>query len=85
MLPYVQITVPTGKIFDRLVCLELRTHEREWWNLLSIMLDSSPKLQILKLADVSNFISQLSFFCFTFKYFVNLDDINCIVFSAICG
>ncbi|KAG7560197.1 FBD domain [Arabidopsis thaliana x Arabidopsis arenosa] len=46
-----EIKVPTGKIFDQLVCLELLTHEREWWNLLSIMLDSSPKLQILKLTD----------------------------------
>ncbi|KAG7560168.1 F-box domain [Arabidopsis thaliana x Arabidopsis arenosa] len=50
-----------GKIFDQLVYLELRTHETEWWNLLSIMLDSSPKLQILKLTDVSNFTSQLRF------------------------
>ncbi|XP_020879881.1 F-box/FBD/LRR-repeat protein At2g04230-like isoform X2 [Arabidopsis lyrata subsp. lyrata] len=41
-----------GEIFDQLVYLELRTHETEWWNLLSIMLDSSPKLQILKLTDV---------------------------------
>ncbi|KAG7560167.1 F-box domain [Arabidopsis thaliana x Arabidopsis arenosa] len=41
-----------GKIFDQLVYLELRTHETEWWNLLSIMLDSSPKLQILKLTDL---------------------------------
>ncbi|EOA23999.1 hypothetical protein CARUB_v10017214mg [Capsella rubella] len=47
-----EVKVPTGKIFHRLVCLELRTYEREWWNLLSIMLDSSPKLQILKLTDV---------------------------------
>ncbi|KAG7565008.1 F-box domain [Arabidopsis suecica] len=46
-----EIKVPTGKSFDQLVCLELLTHEREWWNLLSIMLDSSPKLQILKLTD----------------------------------
>ncbi|AEC05809.1 FBD, F-box and Leucine Rich Repeat domains containing protein [Arabidopsis thaliana] len=47
-----EVKVPTGKIFDQLGCLELLTHEREWWNLLSIMLDSSPKLQILKLTDV---------------------------------
>ncbi|KAL1217289.1 F-box/FBD/LRR-repeat protein [Cardamine amara subsp. amara] len=47
-----EITVPTGKIFHQLVCLELRTHEKEWWNLLSIMLDTSPKLQILKLTDL---------------------------------
>ncbi|CAA0357175.1 unnamed protein product [Arabidopsis thaliana] len=47
-----EVKFPTGKIFDQLVCLELLTYEREWWNLLSIMLDSSPKLQILKLTDV---------------------------------
>ncbi|CAL9247104.1 unnamed protein product [Arabidopsis halleri] len=41
-----------GEIFDQLVYLELRTHETEWWNLLSIMLGSSPKLQILKLTDL---------------------------------
>ncbi|KFK33615.1 hypothetical protein AALP_AA5G036900 [Arabis alpina] len=29
--------------------LELSTHKVEWWNLLLVMLDSSPKLQVLKL------------------------------------
>ncbi|XP_010503551.1 PREDICTED: F-box/FBD/LRR-repeat protein At2g04230-like [Camelina sativa] len=47
-----EIKVPTGKIFDQLIFLELLTNEIEWWKLLSIMLCSSPKLQILKLTDV---------------------------------
>ncbi|XP_010507323.1 PREDICTED: FBD-associated F-box protein At3g49020-like [Camelina sativa] len=42
---------PTGKIFYQLLSLELHTKEDEWWHLLSLMLDSSPKLQILKLID----------------------------------
>ncbi|CAL9246610.1 unnamed protein product, partial [Arabidopsis halleri] len=40
---------PTGAIFNQLVYLELSTHKAKWWNLLTIMLDSSPKLQVLKL------------------------------------
>ncbi|CAL9247106.1 unnamed protein product [Arabidopsis halleri] len=48
-----QIKYPVGKIFYQLLSLEIHTDEEEWWNLLSLMLDSSPKLQILKLIDVS--------------------------------
>ncbi|XP_023638292.1 F-box/LRR-repeat protein At3g26922 isoform X1 [Capsella rubella] len=44
-----EIKFPTGSIFYQLVSLELYTHKPEWWNLLVLMLDSSPKLQILKL------------------------------------
>ncbi|KAJ4897516.1 FBD-associated F-box protein [Raphanus sativus] len=44
-----QIKYPTGSIFCQLVSLELCTGKKEWWNLLARMLDSSPKLQILKL------------------------------------
>jgi len=62
-LPHAQIKFPTGKVFDQLVYLDVLTKEREWWNLLSRMLESSPKLQILKLTGVSKFISQL---CFSF-------------------
>ncbi|XP_010426406.1 PREDICTED: FBD-associated F-box protein At3g49020-like isoform X2 [Camelina sativa] len=45
------IKYPTGKVFYQLLSLELYTTEEEWCNLLSLMLDSSPKLQILKLRD----------------------------------
>ncbi|XP_020881212.1 F-box/FBD/LRR-repeat protein At3g52680-like [Arabidopsis lyrata subsp. lyrata] len=44
-----EIKCPTGAIFYQLVYLELCTHKAKWWNLLTIMLDSSPKLQVLKL------------------------------------
>ncbi|XP_019085580.1 PREDICTED: F-box/FBD/LRR-repeat protein At3g52680-like [Camelina sativa] len=46
-----EIKCPTGAIFYQLVYLEMYTREAEWWNLLTIMLDSSPKLQVLKLID----------------------------------
>ncbi|XP_020881406.1 F-box/LRR-repeat protein At3g26922-like [Arabidopsis lyrata subsp. lyrata] len=44
-----EIKYPTGRIFYQLVSLELYTNKAEWWNLLVLMLDSSPKLQVLKL------------------------------------
>ncbi|CAF1862801.1 unnamed protein product [Brassica oleracea var. botrytis] len=44
-----EIKCPTGSIFYQLVSLELHINEINGWNLLSFMLDSSPKLQILKL------------------------------------
>ncbi|KFK34517.1 hypothetical protein AALP_AA5G155900 [Arabis alpina] len=46
-----EITYLTGTIFYRLVCLEMYTCENEWWNLLTPMLENSPKLQVLKLVD----------------------------------
>ncbi|KAL9292869.1 putative FBD domain-containing protein [Arabidopsis thaliana] len=46
---YNQIKFPTGSFFYQLVSLELYTNKAEWWNLLVLMLDSSPKLQVLKL------------------------------------
>ncbi|ANM65628.1 Leucine-rich repeat [Arabidopsis suecica] len=46
---YLEIKFPTGSIFYQLVSLELYTNKAEWWNLLVLMLDSSPKLQVLKL------------------------------------
>lgn len=56
-----QIKCPTGINFYHLVSLELNTSKRGWSNLLAYMLDSSPKLQILKLIiDVSNLISLFS-------------------------
>ncbi|KAG7558881.1 FBD domain [Arabidopsis thaliana x Arabidopsis arenosa] len=48
-----EIKFPTGSIFSQLVSLELHTYEPEVWNLLSLMLDSSPILQVLKLIGVS--------------------------------
>ncbi|AEE78487.1 FBD-associated F-box protein [Arabidopsis thaliana] len=50
-----KIKYPTGKIFYQLLSLELRAYSYEWWNLLWFMLDSSPKLQILKLVDPYQF------------------------------
>ncbi|CAH8360919.1 unnamed protein product [Eruca vesicaria subsp. sativa] len=40
---------PTGRIFNQLVYLEILTYEPGWWNLLMLMLDTSPNLQVLKL------------------------------------
>ncbi|XP_019085408.1 PREDICTED: putative F-box/FBD/LRR-repeat protein At4g13965 [Camelina sativa] len=50
-LSSLEIKFPTGNIFYQLVYLELLTYKAEWWNLLTLMLDSSPKLQVLKLND----------------------------------
>ncbi|KAG7558884.1 F-box domain [Arabidopsis thaliana x Arabidopsis arenosa] len=44
-----EIKFPTGSIFHHLIYLEIHTNEPEWWNLLMLMLDTSPKLQVLKL------------------------------------
>ncbi|KAL1199907.1 F-box/FBD/LRR-repeat protein [Cardamine amara subsp. amara] len=46
-----EIEYPSGSIFYQLVSLEMCTRKDEWWNLLALMLDSSPKLQVLKLID----------------------------------
>ncbi|EOA26134.1 hypothetical protein CARUB_v10019567mg [Capsella rubella] len=47
-----EITFPTGSIFFQLVFLKLYTFEPEWWNVLMLMLDSSPNLQVLKLISM---------------------------------
>ncbi|XP_020879992.1 putative F-box/FBD/LRR-repeat protein At3g49040 [Arabidopsis lyrata subsp. lyrata] len=53
MLPHAQIKYPSGSIFfHQLLSLELHTNKRKWWNLLTPMLEASPKLQILKLTDL---------------------------------
>ncbi|CAA7016994.1 unnamed protein product [Microthlaspi erraticum] len=44
-----EITFPTGSIFYRLVHLKLNAHKAEWWNLLVLLLNASPKLQVLEL------------------------------------
>uniref|UniRef100_A0A1J3JBM0 Putative F-box/FBD/LRR-repeat protein n=1 Tax=Noccaea caerulescens TaxID=107243 RepID=A0A1J3JBM0_NOCCA len=67
-LPHSAIKYPTGIIFHQMVSLELSIL-REWdeenalerWGLLPLMLDTSPKLQILKLTDTS--VEQKSFSC----------------------
>ncbi|CAH8268263.1 unnamed protein product [Arabidopsis lyrata] len=46
-----KITYPTEVMYHQLVYLEMHTHKVEWWNMLTVMLDSSPKLQVLKLID----------------------------------
>ncbi|XP_020881195.1 putative F-box/FBD/LRR-repeat protein At4g13965 [Arabidopsis lyrata subsp. lyrata] len=46
-----KIKFPIGSIFHQLIYLELYTNKEAWWNLLTLMLDSSPKLQFLKLID----------------------------------
>ncbi|CAA7019184.1 unnamed protein product [Microthlaspi erraticum] len=46
-----EIKLPTGSIFNQLVYLEMYTHKAMWWSLLALMLDSSPKLNVLKLTD----------------------------------
>ncbi|WZZ81893.1 hypothetical protein YC2023_102465 [Brassica napus] len=44
------ITFPsTGTIFHQLVHLELSTDKADWWNLLTRMINMSPRLQVLKL------------------------------------
>ncbi|CAN8255089.1 unnamed protein product [Cochlearia groenlandica] len=48
-----EITFPTGSVFNQLVYLELFTHKAEWLNLLLLMLDSAPTLQSLKLVNQS--------------------------------
>ncbi|CAA7042376.1 unnamed protein product [Microthlaspi erraticum] len=45
----VECTFPAGKIFHQLAHLEICTYKAEWWNLLTLMLDTSPRLRVLKL------------------------------------
>lgn len=42
---------PSGCIFYQLVYLQIYTHEPDWYDLLTWMLERSPKLQVLKLVD----------------------------------
>ncbi|XP_010431292.1 PREDICTED: F-box/FBD/LRR-repeat protein At3g52680-like [Camelina sativa] len=46
-----RIAYPTGTIFYQLVSLEMYTRIEEWWNLLTLVLENSPKLQVLKITD----------------------------------
>ncbi|CAH8338354.1 unnamed protein product, partial [Eruca vesicaria subsp. sativa] len=54
-----EIAYPTGMIFYQLVHLDMYTHKKAWWDLLTLILDSSPKLQVLKLIDHSSQKSKL--------------------------
>lgn len=47
-----QVMQPSGMIFNQLVHLELNTYAKGWWDLLTHMLQDSPKLQTLKLISV---------------------------------
>ncbi|KAJ4871875.1 F-box/FBD/LRR-repeat protein [Raphanus sativus] len=44
-----EINCPTSTIFYQLVYLDVYAHKAEWWNLLILMLNNSPKLQVLKI------------------------------------
>ncbi|XP_019085462.1 PREDICTED: putative F-box/FBD/LRR-repeat protein At4g13965 [Camelina sativa] len=48
-LSALESTIPTGIIFYQLVYLEMPTYRVNWWNLLTLMLNTSPNLQVLKL------------------------------------
>lgn len=47
-----QVMCPSGMIFYQLVHLNLYTFDEGWWDLLTYMLQDSPKLRFLKLIDV---------------------------------
>ncbi|AEE77240.1 FBD / Leucine Rich Repeat domains containing protein [Arabidopsis thaliana] len=42
---------PISNTFYHLTYLELSTYKPKWWNLLTLMLDTSPNLQVLKIFD----------------------------------
>ncbi|XP_010438770.1 PREDICTED: F-box/FBD/LRR-repeat protein At4g26340-like [Camelina sativa] len=46
-----KVRCPSGMIFNQLVHLSLYTFAIRWWNLLTSMLQDSPKLRFLKLID----------------------------------
>ncbi|CAA7025386.1 unnamed protein product [Microthlaspi erraticum] len=46
-----EVMHPSGMIFNQLVHLDLYTYAEGWWDLLTHMLQDSPKLQTLKLID----------------------------------
>ncbi|CAA7025385.1 unnamed protein product [Microthlaspi erraticum] len=46
-----EVMQPSGMIFNQLVHLELNTYAQVWWDLLTHMLQDSPKLQTLKLIN----------------------------------
>ena len=48
----IQVVHPSGMIFNQLVHLDLYTFTEGWWDLLTCMLQDSPKLRLLKLSNV---------------------------------
>ncbi|XP_019085576.1 PREDICTED: FBD-associated F-box protein At3g52670-like [Camelina sativa] len=53
LLP-LEIVYPIGSIFYQLVNLEMHTCKEEWWDVLTVMLEISPKLKVLRLLDYRN-------------------------------
>ncbi|CAA7045197.1 unnamed protein product [Microthlaspi erraticum] len=52
-ISHLEMKVPVGSIFNQLVYLKLFPSELEDWNLLMLILDNSPILQVLKIQSVS--------------------------------
>lgn len=68
MLLYIkQVTNPSGVIFRNLVDLKICTCTHGWWDLLTQMLQDSPKLRFLTLTNVCS----LFLYC---KYAFDRDD-----------
>ncbi|KAL1219222.1 F-box/FBD/LRR-repeat protein [Cardamine amara subsp. amara] len=51
-LPFSEVLYSSGMVFHRLVDLQVTTCAQGWWDLLTHMLQASPKLDILRLNDV---------------------------------
>ncbi|KAL0805671.1 hypothetical protein Bca101_098162 [Brassica carinata] len=51
----IQVVHPSGMIFNQLVHLDLYTFTEGWWDLLTCMLQDSPKLRLLKLSNTATF------------------------------
>ncbi|XP_013609909.1 PREDICTED: F-box/FBD/LRR-repeat protein At4g26340-like [Brassica oleracea var. oleracea] len=50
-LSFSEVVHPSGMIFNQLVHLDLYTFTEGWWDLLTCMLQDSPKLRLLKLSN----------------------------------
>jgi len=50
-----QAAYPAGTIFSQLVHLELCTCAPRWWDLLTRLIEDSPKLRVLKLRQVHQY------------------------------
>ncbi|XP_048616842.1 F-box/FBD/LRR-repeat protein At4g26340 isoform X3 [Brassica napus] len=51
-LSFSEVVHPSGMIFNQLVHLDLYTFTEGWWDLLTCMLQDSPKLRLLKLSNL---------------------------------
>ncbi|WZZ38916.1 F-box/FBD/LRR-repeat protein At4g26340 isoform X1 [Brassica napus] len=54
-LSFSEVVHPSGMIFNQLVHLDLYTFTEGWWDLLTCMLQDSPKLRLLKLSNTATF------------------------------